>query len=70
MTDAQRRVLRALPGTVGQIAARTDLSVAVTTRVLDALYRRSWATLDNRSRWFVLERGAKQLLPNRRKDMA
>jgi hypothetical protein len=61
MTDAQRRVLQALPGTVGQIARRTNLSVMVATHILDGLYRRSWATIDQRGRWRALERGLKKV---------
>lgn len=60
MTDAQRRVLEAMPGTVGQIAIRTGMSPAVTQRVLDALYRRSWATISPRGSWCSLERGRKK----------
>jgi hypothetical protein len=61
MTDAQRRVLRALPGTVGQIAVRTNTPIGPTARVLDGLYRRSWATIDTRGRWRALERGLKKV---------
>ena len=65
MTDPQKRVLLALaehgPAMLHQIAARAQQSQLSTASTLDALYRRSLATIGQFEHWSLTRRGRSRI---------
>ncbi len=64
VSGPQHLVLHALgrrSHTAAQVAAATGMTAATCQRTLDALYRRSWATITPAGRWCATERGRRKI---------